>query len=153
MAPSAALIGASRESRLSVRADSVAALLLASSSSSLLPLPRCYEAEVKTPWQSSRTSGKQGRLRRRIGTRREREREREKAYTKAAIFREGNQRRAFRAAYHQATSPLCRPPFHHNTATTRTTTTTTTTLSSRSRSPASISTPGGSFRSPSLGWI
>lgn len=82
--------------------------------------PRCYEAEVKTPWQSSRTSGKQGRLRRTVvHEERERkkggEREREKTYTKAAIFRKGNQRRAFRAAYHRATPPplLCDPPFHN----------------------------------------
>lgn len=51
--------------------------------------------------------------RRRVGTRgrraREGEEEREKTYTKAAIFRKGNQRRAFRAAYHRATPPLLRP--------------------------------------------
>lgn len=39
----------------------------------------------------------------------EKERE-ESVHTKAAIFREGNQRRAFRAAYHQATPPPLPPP-------------------------------------------
>lgn len=61
VAPRAILIGAPRASpslSRAVRADSAPRLPLP-----VLP-PRCYEAEVKTPRQSSRTSGKQGRLRR-----------------------------------------------------------------------------------------
>lgn len=173
-APSAILIGDRRVVGASVERSARTPLSTAEAGSSVavVVVPAdagcrcCYEAEVKTPWQSSRTSGKQGRLRRAAsprvasrcdGTPGRGERVRE-AYMKAAIFREGNQRRAFRAAYHRATPPHSPSPLplssfffsclFSSSSPPSMTTTTTTTLSSRSHSLLQFDPYQGLFPQP-----
>lgn len=128
IAPSTILIGASRMSRVSVERSArtlpgvVAAAVAAAAAgatSPLLPLPSAAAPRPRLRRLGNQVEPRASRAgygaRRRVGTRgrraREEVKEREKTYTKAAIFRKGNQRRAFRAAYHRATSsPLPSPP-------------------------------------------
>jgi len=138
VAPSAILIGASRGRLESQSSDprglGWCRLTLECWLLLLVLPPRCYEAEVKTPWQSSRTSGKQDRLRRytRKESTRKGERESERKRTRRRPYLEKEISEEHFAPRTTELLLLLLSTTLHST------TTTTTTLSFRSRSPASV---------------